>query len=215
MAQLTMNERVFEVYKQFYQYKDLLKGAPRLSIEPSSISSQALSSFMPTIELETKEMVGYLLGLRGAVLPVDRMLASLNQYYQKDDFWRRLLLTYIEIAQEKDEAVLSTELEQSHQTGKDLLARINAFRNAQKEIITSFAQVLKSQKYPVDEERLFKNYLKMSQADPDEAWKILISNPAAFSPLQVVTKEGKRLMSPKDAKELNKKMGDFIRKMKA
>ena len=73
---------------------------------------------------------------------------------------------------------------------------------------------MKAQKFPVDAQKLIRNYLNMAEKNATEAWNVLTTNPAAFAPLEVVTPEGKRLMAPKEAIELNKKMGVFLRKLK-
>ena len=55
----------------------------------------------------------------------------------------------------------------------------------------------------------------MADLDAEKAWDTLISNPAFFSPIVVEDKEGNRILSVDDAKKINKKMGSFIKKMKA
>ena len=55
----------------------------------------------------------------------------------------------------------------------------------------------------------------MADLDSDKAWNTLIANPAFFSPIIVEDNEGKRILSVDDAKKINKKMGSFIKKMKA
>lgn len=214
MSQQTIEQKIFHIYCQFFQYKDLLKGSPALTVNPNALDDKMRASFMPTVEAETAQMVGYLMGLRGTAFTVSQMLVSLNKYYQKDDFWRRLLLEYIDLCQEKEEAAFMEESRRVRQEGEDLLKRINLYRASKKEIIDSFAAALKAQKFPVDAQKLIRNYLNMAEKNATEAWNVLTTNPAAFAPLEVVTPEGKRLMAPKEAIELNKKMGAFLRKLK-
>ncbi len=215
MSQQTTDQKIFQIYCQFYKYKDLLKGSPALTVNPEALDDKMRISFMPTIATETAQMVGYLMGLRGTSFTVSQMLVSLNKYYQKDDFWRRLLLEYIDLCQEKEEEALIEENRRVRQEGEDLLKRINLYRASKKEIINSFAAALKAEKFPVDGQKLIRNYLNMAEKNATEAWNVLITNPAAFAPLEVITPEGKRLMAPKEAIELNKKMGAFLRKLKA
>ena len=120
MSQQTIEQKIFHIYCQFFQYKDLLKGSPALTVNPNALDDKMRASFMPTVEAETAQMVGYLMGLRGTAFTVSQMLVSLNKYYQKDDFWRRLLLEYIDLCQEKEEAAFMEESRRVRQEGEDL-----------------------------------------------------------------------------------------------
>ena len=143
------------------------------------------------------------------------MIEAVNKHYKQDDFWRNLLLDYIEIRQEQEEQKIATEKKTMQEDGLSLYAKLREFQKRRKEIIDSFASKMAAEKFPVDATRLFKNYLNMADLDSEEAWRVLCTNPAFFSPLIVEDKNGKRVLSINEAKEINKKMGAFIRKMKA
>ena len=55
----------------------------------------------------------------------------------------------------------------------------------------------------------------MADLDAKKAWDVLIENPAFFSPIIVEDENGKRILSIADAKDINKKIGAFAKKIKA
>ena len=207
--------RIINVYKSLFQYRHLLKGAPVLSVDLANMSdSQIAENFVP-LESELSAVIHYLMGLRGASFPVSVMLEAVNKHYKKDDFWRSLLLDYVEIKQLQAEAEVQAEKHAMQEEGIGLYEKLKEFQKRRKEIVDSFSEKIAPQKFPVDAKRLFKNYLNMADLDSEEAWRVLCTNPAFFSPLIVEDEKGKRLFSIKEAKEVNKKMADFLRKMKA
>ena len=207
--------RLIGIYKQLYQYKHLLKGAPVLSLDLNNVPDSNLENVYVQVDMELQAVTAYLMGLRGKSLPVMTMIEAVNKHYQKDDFWRALLLDYIDIRQTEEEEKIETEKKAMQQDGLSLYAKLREFQKRRKEIINSFATKIAAEKFPVDATRLFKNYLNMADLDSEEAWRVLCTNPAFFSPLIVTDEKGKRILSVNEAKEINKKMGAFIRKMKA
>ena len=206
--------RLMGVYKQLYQYKHLLKGAPVLSFDLAKMSDSDLKNVFLQADNELKAVAGYLLGI-GAASSVAAMIDAVNKHYKQNDFWRNLLLDYIEIRQSEDETKVAEEKKARQEEGLSLYTKLREFQKRRKEIIDSFSQKISAEKFPVDATRLFKNYLNMADLDSEEAWRVLCTNPAFFSPLVVEDKNGKRVLSVNEAREVNKKMGDFIRKMKA
>ena len=100
---------IIAIYKQLFQYKHLLSGGADLTFNVSELDEAFLESRFPEIENQLKNAVAFLLGIRIAAtdqnspLPVEKMLSSVEKTYKKDDFWRRLLLDYIEVRQQEDE----------------------------------------------------------------------------------------------------------------
>jgi len=215
MAINDRQQRLISVYKHIYQYRDMLKGSPELSFDIDSMNENDLTTAFDQINAQTTAVIAYLLGIHSTSLSVEKMLESLNRHYKKDDYWRNLLLDYIEIRQEEDEEKIATEGQTIKAEGLSLYEKLRDFQRRRKEIIDSFASKLAREKFPVNAERLFKNYLNMADLDAEEAWKVLTTNPAFFSPIITEDENGNRILSVADAKEINKKMGNFIKKMKA
>ena len=206
--------RLVGVYKQLYKYKDLLKNAPVLSCNLENIPDSELPNVFAQMEGELNSVIGYLLGMRGE-LKVNSMLEAINTHYKKEDFWRNLLLDFVEIKQEEAEHAIKEEKKVVQEDGLEIYAKLREFQKRRKEIIESFSEKIKGDNFPIDAKRLFKNYLNMADIDPKQAWEVLISNPAFFSPLIVEDANGKRTLSIKDAKDVNKKIGARLKKIKA
>lgn len=208
-------QRLIDVYKKLYQYRDMLRGGPALTLDVGAMSEDKQAESFRKINSELTTTVSYLLDLKEEQMNVQNMLDSLLKHYKSDDFWRRLLLDYIEVQQQKDEEEIEIEKQEIKKKGKTLQEKIQAFQKQRKNLIKRFSAGIENEKFPVNAERLFKNYLHMADLDAEKAWDTLISNPAFFSPIVVEDKEGNRILSVDDAKKINKKMGSFIKKMKA
>lgn len=215
MAMDDKQQGLLDIYKKLYQYRDMLKGGPTLTFDTASMEPDAIEESFEQIDLQLATAISYLLGLGGKTLTVELMLASLNAHYKKDDFWRRLLLDYIEIQQQKDEESIEIQKQQVHQKGSTLLEKIREFQRKRKDLIRRFSAKLEPEKFPINAERMFKNYLHMADLDAQKAWDALITNPAFFSPIIVEDANGNRVISIENAKDINKKIGAFIKKTKA
>ena len=113
------------------------------------------------------------------------MIDALNQHYKQDDFWRLTLLDYIDVFQEQAEDALEEKKRAAVEEGNAIYKKILEYQRQRKEIIKTFADKLATQKFPINGERLFRNYLNMADIDAQQAWDVLITNPAAFSPIMV------------------------------
>lgn len=208
-------QRLINIYKQLYQYRDMLKGSPALTFDVDAMTGDSIANSFDAIKTQIVPVIAYLLGLRGTDLPVATMIDQLNRHYKKDDFWRNLLLNYIELCQEEDEEKLAEQQQQIQSQGLSLYEKLRNFQRRRKEIIDSFASKMAPENFPVNAERLFRNYLNMADLDAQKAWNVLIENPAFFSPIIVEDENGKRILSIADAKDINKKIGAFVKKIKA
>ncbi len=208
-------QRLINIYKQLYQYRDMLKGSPALTFDVDAMTGDSIANSFDAIKTQIVPVIAYLLGLRGTELPVATMIDQLNRHYKKDDFWRNLLLNYIELCQEEDEEKLAEQQQQIQSQGLSLYEKLRNFQRRRKEIIDSFASKMAPENFPVNAERLFRNYLNMADLDAQKAWDVLIENPAFFSPIIVEDENGKRILSIADAKDINKKIGAFVKKIKA
>ena len=105
MALDNKQTRLTAIYKQLYQYRHLLKGAPPLTIDLDTLSDSQISDGFSQLNEELNNVIGFLLGLHGSSLPIKTMIDAVNKHYKKDDFWRSLLLDFIEIKQEIEEEI--------------------------------------------------------------------------------------------------------------
>ncbi len=107
------------------------------------------------------------------------------------------------------------EIMQKNRIKKELY---DEYMNLQKRKQT-FLDVLKSQHFPIDVDRLMNNYFKVAQKDPDGSYAALTKNPAMFSPIDFSKIKprffGLIKVAPVDGVRFNQKIGEFIKKIKA
>lgn len=82
-----------------------------------------------------------------------------------------------------------------------------------------FIEAVMKRGFPIDAERLINNYFKISQKDADGAYEVLTKNPAVYAPIEV-DKIKPRLFglikpTPQDGIRENKRLGEFLKKLKA
>jgi hypothetical protein len=82
-----------------------------------------------------------------------------------------------------------------------------------------YIQALQKENFPIDAEMLVNNFFKAARKDPDGAAKILENNPATYAPIQV-DKIPARFFGiikpkPEDGYKINKKIGKFMKDLKA
>ena len=215
MAMDDKQQGLIGIYKKIYQYRDMLKGGPNLTFDTDSMDANAIEESFEQIDAQLKLVIGYLLGLSSEKLSVESMLNSLSEHYKKDDFWRRLLLDYIEIQQQKDEEEVEAQKVQLKSKGSSLFEKIREFQRQRRDLIRRFVAKMEPEKFPINAEKMFKNYLHMADLDAEKAWDALITNPAFFSPIIVEDANGNRIISVENAKAVNKKIGSFLKKIKA
>ena len=63
-------------------------------------------------------------------------------------------------------------------------------------------------------EKLIANYLKMRRQDAKQAWSVLTTNPAFFSPINVKDEMGVVRLSKEAAIDENKKLAKFLKGLK-
>lgn len=82
-----------------------------------------------------------------------------------------------------------------------------------------YIEAIRKKEFPIDAERLVKNFFKTSNKDAEGAYKMLTNNPATFAPIEI-NKIKPRLfglikVTPQDGIRVNREIGDFIKKLKA
>ena len=88
-----------------------------------------------------------------------------------------------------------------------------------REKIKKYTEAIKQERFPVDAEMLVNNYFKSFRKDPESATTMLENNPATFAPIQV-DKIPPRFFGlvkskPEDGVKVNKKLGKFLKNLKA
>ncbi len=210
----TFDDELIEIYTLLWKYKDLLKGSPVLEVDPKTVNETTKGSLVPRIKEQTSAVIAYLLGLHSP-MNISSMSNAIEKYYQKDDFWRKLLIRYMQMVHEEELFEFNKEKKAVCEQVATLKQKVSSYREERKDIIKSFAEAVQKEKFPVNAKKLFTNYLNMADKNPQEAWNTLITNPAFFSPIITVDASGKVVLSPSAAKAQNEKLANFLKKLKA
>ncbi len=136
-----------------------------------------------------------------------------------DDALQFALISYVEILIEMEGCEISYKERKLKHEKKKLEREI--YEEHQKRIarINRYIEAIKEKNFPVDAERLVKNYFKTAQKDADGAYKVLTQNPAVFAPIDFSKIKprffGLIKVKPQDGIRINRLIGDFLKKLKA
>lgn len=129
------------------------------------------------------------------------------------------LISYVETLIEVDACEIAYNIRKAKYKKIKIEKSIYEAEKARKDKIRSYIQAIKDKNFPIDAEMLVNNFFKTVRIDPDGAKKMLEHNPATFAPIQV-DKIPNRLFGlikakPEDGKKVNKKLGQFLKNLKA
>lgn len=211
----SVSERCAELYQLLYNNRAVLKDAPALRLKPQDLSNLSNPDIYRAMREDLRRMIIYLLGNpRAENLTVSKMLDILEKYYKPEDFWHAVILEYIEIEHEEEGSRLRSRRRELIEQTENLLSQLQEKEEQKREIIHSFIEKVAPLNIPVDARQLITNYLNLASIDQDKAWAILTTNPLYFAPLKVTDKKGKLLITPKQAKNMNKDLAKFLKSVK-
>ncbi|MFI3241805.1 MAG: hypothetical protein R3Y43_04485 [Alphaproteobacteria bacterium] len=128
------------------------------------------------------------------------------------------LISYIEILIELEACDIAYQTRLINAKKKNLSKKLYDEHNERREKIQKYIKALENKKFPVDAHNLIINYFKVASRDPEAAWETLTTNPAVFSPIQLdkipATWWGFKKPKPEDGFKWNKKIGEFLKKLK-
>lgn len=82
-----------------------------------------------------------------------------------------------------------------------------------------YIDAIEKKNFPINAERLINGYFKTSLKDPDGAYDALVTNPAIFAPIEIDKIKPKFFgmikPTPRDGIVYNRKLGEFLKKLKA
>jgi hypothetical protein len=82
-----------------------------------------------------------------------------------------------------------------------------------------YIDAIKKKEFPIDAERLVNNYFRLSNKDPEGSFKALVNNPATYAPIDFSKIKARFFglikVKPQDGIRINRKIGDFLKKLKA
>ena len=129
------------------------------------------------------------------------------------------LLSYVETLIEIDSCEIAYNLRKVKYQRYKIEKKIFEEQQIRREKIHQYIEAVRAGNFPVDAERLINNFFKTVRKDPEGAKKMLETNPATFAPIQVdkIPARFFVMIKPKqeDGIKINKKLGKFLKKLKA
>ena len=209
---------LLSVYQNMYEQRNLLPDVGAYLdydaevLTPETVDSDTLSA----LETRAGKVASYLMGTRDIFdEDIGSLITLVKDNYQDQDFWRELLFDFIEYMILRERVALLAEEEALLEESKQLMLEIYQHEKIEKTVVEAFASKIKKAGFRVDAEKLVKNYLKMKKQDAKQAWEVLTTNPAFFSPIIVKDAMGGVVVSKEDAINENKKLAKFLKGLKA
>ncbi len=129
------------------------------------------------------------------------------------------LLSYVETLIELDSCEIAYNMRKIKYERHKIEKKLFEEQQKRHEKMHRYIDAIRAKRFPVDAERLVTNFFKTVRKDPDGAAKMLENNPATFAPIQVdkIPARFFGLIKPKpeDGIKVNKKLGKFLKHLKA
>lgn len=135
-----------------------------------------------------------------------------------DDNLQMAVISYVEILIEIEGCEIDYERRRLKAKRKKIEKEIYLEHQRRAERAQKIIENIEKKKFPVNAERLVKNYLKTQKNDAESAYKALTTNPATFTPIEFDKIKpsffGMLKVSPQDGIKINKKLGDFLKRLR-
>jgi hypothetical protein len=147
----------------------------------------------------------------------DNQLLSIAENAE-DPILQEAIFSHIEVLIELEAIEIRQEALGLKKEKKKIVKQYNEMKYMREKVINTYVEKLEKHKFPIDARKLMTNYLKAASKAPQKAFQTLTSNPAMFAPIEI-DKMPKKLFglikpSPKDARNMNKKIARFLKKAK-
>lgn len=157
---------------------------------------------------------------RLANLPTNASDEQILNYAEKttDKNLMVALISYVECLIELDSCEIAYNMRKIKYKKYKIEKKIYQEEMERKEKMRLYIKAIKEQNFPIDAELLVSNFFKTVRKDPNSAKKMLETNPSTFAPIQI-EKIPDRFFGfikakPEDGKKINKKIGNFLKKLK-
>ncbi len=189
--------------------------------------SQLLPRFKPFLSeiLLTDTLTGWDIAIQAFPQEIDKVPLNssdeelLNLAERLTDVnLQSMIISYVETLIELEACELAYEKRRLIAKQKYIEQQIVSDYFKRKEKIAQYIKMIEKQKFPINAEKLINNYAKIAMKDPIGAHQTLCTNPAVFSPI-LIDKIPPKLfglikITPEDGIIWNKKIANFIKKMK-
>ena len=209
---MSAKEKLFKIYQSLYAQRTILTEAPALTIDISEFSANTMD--YSTIRKEVAAIISYLMGVRDIDnVDVKKALIIIEKNYANQPFWKNLILEFLSFANEEEREQLIEKAQKARETALSILQQIQQQEADEKATILAYATPLQEAGFAIDGIKMMQNYFNMCRKDKKKAWEILTTNPAWFSPIITTNKDGIITLTPEQAKEENKKIAKFLKKL--
>lgn len=229
-AKLNEGERsLYRAYQNyFYAVRAMAESADRQPPAPSITAENLYPHFKPKTGRRISQDIlnGWDIMLK--IFPQE--LASLNpagtdvellDFAERasDDNLQLAIISYVEILIEIEGCELNYAERKLKAERRKIERQMYEEHQARVERSQRYIEAIRKKEFPIDAERLVKNFFKTSNKDAEGAYKMLTNNPATFAPIEI-NKIKPRLfglikVTPQDGIRVNREIGDFIKKLKA
>lgn len=203
---MEQTELITHLYKALLENQSLIDPPPELHVTAEQLAQN------PDVDLMLRDLISLACSLLDVHTPdVDLMVTNLNaKYPNPTSFWRLLLTEVIGILapdkRPRSDAVLLDQ-------GKHILQQLNGYIADRNAVITACEKKIKDAHFPVDAHALLLNYINMACHHPEQAWEILTTTPAYFSPIITTDDNGKTIMSANKGKQWNAELAQFLKNL--
>ena len=218
--------RAYQNY--FFAIRTMAESKNISSISPSLTAQNFYPHYKPRlgIRISKEIMQGWDIMLK--VFPQD--LASLNPggtddelldfaEQANDENLQLAVISYVEILIEMEGCDIQYETRKIKAERRKIEKEIYEAHQARVERSQKYIEAIKNKEFPIDAERLVKNFFKTSNKDAEGAYQMLTTNPATFSPIEISKIKprffGLIKVTPQDGIRVNREIGEFIKKLKA
>ena len=210
---MPISDKVSKMYQRFYAQKGILTGAPALTIDVNAIGGAEFPVDKALTEMAA--VASYLMGVADMrKIPFERAVQIVQDAYAEQKFWQDLLFDYLGMTLDWEEADLKKEGAEIQKQISNGIEELENHERKVEAIVRHFSEKIAAEKFHVDGKRLIQNYLKMMSRDSKEAWNVLITNPAYFSPIVTRDEAGERVLTPDQAIEENTRLAGFLKNVK-
>lgn len=136
-----------------------------------------------------------------------------------DSNLQNALISYVETLIELESCEVAYNLRKVKYQKYKIEKQIFEEEQRRREKMRQYIKAIRAKNFPIDAEMLVNNFFKTSRKDPDGAQKVLENSPATFAPIQFDKIKPKffGLIKPKpeDGIRINKRLGKFLKHLKA
>lgn len=210
---MSISDKISKMYQRFYAQKGILTGAPALTIDANAIGGAEFPTDKAVAEMAA--VASYLMGVTDMrKIPFERAVQIVQDAYAAQKFWQDLLFDYLGLTLDLEEADLKKEGAQIQEQISNGIEELENHERKVEAIVQHFSDKIAAEKFHVDGKKLIQNYLKMMRRDSKEAWNVLITNPAYFSPIVTKDEAGGQVLTPDQAIDENARLAKFLKNVK-